>query len=202
MQWNLKRTTEPPDLPVLVDEAKAQTRIDIDAEDELVERLLGAATDYIEGPYGIGVCMVEQEWELKLDCFPDCIKIPLYPVLSVEKIEYEDTDGATQTVDSDVYRVDTHSNPARITVEPDKQWPTPRGASNAVTVTFKAGYEPDDSGEETDYRANIPEALRHAVLLTASHWYENRSATSGNAPTEVPMAVESILSRYRVPGFA
>lgn len=189
MQWSLARTTEPSELPVTVAEAKAQTRIDTGAEDALVERLLGAATDYIEGPYGIGVCMMEQTWELKLDYFPDCIKIPLYPVLSVEKIEYEDPDGATQTVDTDAYRVDTHNNPARITVNSDYSWPTPLHAANAVTVTFKAGY------------SSTPESLRHAILLMASHWYENREAvTLGGTPQTMPMAVESILNRYRVPG--
>lgn len=200
MEWNLKRTVDPPEKPVTVAEAKAQSRIDDSAEDSLVERLIGAATDHIEGPYGIGVCLVEQTWELKLDYFPTVIQLPLYPVISVEKIEYEDENGNTQTVSTDTYRVDTHSNPARITLEFNQHWPTTRLVSGAVTVTFKAGYE---QASGPDYQANIPESLRHAILLIAAHWYEHRESVAvGTVSGELPMAATAILNQYRVPGFA
>ncbi len=199
MEWSLKRTVAPPELPVMVSEAKEQSRIDTSAEDALVERLIGSATDHIEGPYGIGVCLVEQTWELKLDYFPRVIELPLFPVLSVDKVEYEDGDGVIQTVDASTYRVDTHSNPARISLEWNQSWPLPRRVAGAVTVTFQAGYAQDNG----DYTANIPDSLRHAVLLLAAHWYENREGVVvGATASELPMAVESLISKYRVPGIA
>lgn len=199
MEWNLKRTVEPPEKPVTVAEDKAQSRIDDSAEDTLVDRLIGAATDHIEGPYGIGVCLVEQTWELKLDYFPSVIQLPLYPVLSVASIEYEDENGNTQTVSTDTYRVDTHSNPARITLEWNQHWPTTRMIANSATVTFKAGHAVDGA----DYQANVPESLRHAVLLIAAHWYEHRESVAvGTIAAEIPMAASAILNNYRVPGFA
>lgn len=200
MEWRLKRTVDPPELPVSVSEAKEQSRIDTTAEDALVERLINAAVDHIEGPYGIGVCMVEQTWELQLDYFPKLIQLPLFPVLTVEKIEYEDGDGVIQTVDSATYRVDTHSNPARISLEWNQSWPLPRRVAGSVTITFQAGYAQDGSG---DYTANIPGSLRHAVLLLAAHWYEHREGVVvGTTASELPMAVESLISQYRVPGIA
>lgn len=188
MRWNLKRTVDPVSAPVSVDEVKDQSRITESAENALVNRLINAAVESIEGPYGIGVCLEEQTWELALDCFPSRILIPLYPVISVESIEYEDTNGVTQTVADSVYRVDTHSNPARITQDPSEFWPATRDAANAVTVTFKAGYP-----------NGAPEDLKHAIIMLAAHWYENREAAIiGTSATETPMAVNSILDRYRV----
>ena len=200
IEWNLKRTVSPPDMPVSVSEVKEQTRVDLSAEDALLERLIKAATNYVEGPYGIGVVMVEQTWELTLDRFMlPGIDIPLYPLLSVEAIDYIDQAGNEQTLSTDVYRVDTHSNPARIRLEWNQSWPSTRLISNAVTVTFKAGYKPDGS----DYRANIPEDLRHVIMLLVSHWYENRAPVNvGDSVTNLPMAVQAILDRYRVPGIA
>lgn len=200
MEWRLKRTVDPPVLPVSVSEAKDQSRIDTTAEDALVERLINAAVDHIEGPYGIGVCLVEQTWELQLDYFHQLIQLPLSPVLTVEKIEYEDGDGAIQTVDASTYRVDTHSNPARISLEWNQSWPLPRRVAGAVTVTFQAGYAQDGSG---DYTANVPDSLRHAVLLLAAHWYEHREAAiTGTITSEMPIAIDALLSKYRVPGIA
>jgi len=197
IEWNLKRTVAPPENPVTTAEVKSQARIDTTAEDSLIDRLISAATASIEGPYGIGIALVEQTWELKLDWFPLEIQLPLYPVLSVESIKYIDTEGTEQTLDSSVYRVDTHSNPARITLEWNETWPSTRLISNAVTVTFKAGY----AVEGSDYQANVPQDLRHAITLLVAHWYENREAVSTNAtPNRMPMAADAILERYRVPG--
>jgi uncharacterized phiE125 gp8 family phage protein len=191
MDWSLKQTAAPSGSVVSVDEVKAQSRVELDAEDLLIERLIAAATQQIDGPYGIGVCMQTQTWELARDCFPLFFKLPLYPVQSVDSITYIDQAGAEQTLDSSVYRVDTHSNPARITLEWNQTWPTARLISNSVKVTFTAGYN------------NVPADLKHALILLVAHWYENREPVNvGNIVNSFPFAVESILDRYRVPGVA
>lgn len=191
MEWSLKRTVAPASDPVSVAEAKAQSRVLGTSEDTLIERLVAAAVDHIEGPYGIGVVLSEQTWELALDWFPLSIELPLYPVQSVTSIEYEDTAGVMQTVDSSVYRVDTHSNPARITLDFNQTWPTPQAVSNSVKVKFVAGHANGD----------VPQSLRHAIVLLAAHWFEHREAVAlGTTATDMPMAVESLLARWRVPG--
>lgn len=199
--WNLKRTVDPPDDPITPTEVKEQSRIDTLADDALLDRLIKAATSTIDGPYGIGLCLVEQTWELTLDRFPIAFQLPLYPIQSVESIQYVDENGDEQTLASSVYRVDTHSNPARITLAWNQTWPSARLVSNAVTVTFKAGYAPDGSSP-TDYRANIPADLRQALLLLTAYWYDNRETVNvGNIVNEMPFAVNAILDRYRIPGF-
>lgn len=193
--WNLKRTVDPPDDPITSSEVKNQARVDTTADDTTIARLIKAATGAIDGPYGIGICLVEQTWELTLDRFPLVFQLPLYPVLSVESITYIDENGDEQTLAASVYRVDTHSNPARITLAWNQTWPSARLLANAVTVTFKAGYAPDEASSPTDYRANIPEDLRQALIATVAHWYDNRDSAV------LPPQAEALLDRYRVPGF-
>jgi uncharacterized phiE125 gp8 family phage protein len=191
MDWRLARTAAPSSKPVTLAEVKRHARVDTNEDNTLLSRLIDAATAHIDGPYGIGVCMATQTWEWKLDRFPIEFRIPLYPVQSVGSIEYVDENGSTQTLASSVYRVDTHSNPARITLSWNQSWPSTRLVSNAVTVTFDAGY------------SSVPEDLRQAVLMLVSHWYENReTANIGNIVNRMPFAVDAILDRYRVPGFA
>lgn len=53
-------------------------------------------------------------------------------------------------------------------------------------VTFDAGYD------------NVPADLLHAIRMIVGHLYANREATSTMKLETVPMAVETILNRYRV----
>jgi uncharacterized phiE125 gp8 family phage protein len=190
--WNrLRRITAPPALPVTLAEAKAHLRVDHADEDTLISTYVDAATAHVEGPHGIGIALVEQQWELTLDGFPTVIYLPIYPVLSVDAVEYIDGDGVTQTVAS--FQSDTASNPARITPDDGASWPPPKRVLNAVTIRFTTGYAPDG----LNYQANIPQDLKNAIQLLVGHWYEHREAV-GTATAEMPLAVESILSRYRV----
>lgn len=192
MDWRLKRTVEATYSDVVtIQDMKDQLRIDHNTEDDLIERYIKAAIQELEGPYGIGIMLEEQEWEMYLDYFPSVIRVPLYPVQSIDSITYVDESGTEQTVDSEDYRVDTVSNPARIVPEYNKSWPATRGGElNAVTIAFTGGF------------TDVPEDLKHAVILLATHKYTVRQpAIVGLNIMEAPMAVESILSRYRVPGF-
>lgn len=53
-------------------------------------------------------------------------------------------------------------------------------------VTFEAGYN------------KVPADLLHAIRMIVGHLYANREATATVKVEEVPMAVETILNRYRV----
>ena len=185
--WRLKRVTSP-DPVTTVAEVKEHLRIDGTEEDALLSRYIDAATDAIEGPYGIGVLMESQQWEYYQDRFTRHIQIPLYPIISVDSIEYVDEAGNLQALAVDQYRVDTISNPARINTAVNVSWPpTLTREMNAVKVTFTGGHE------------DTPEALKAAVIMWVAHMYEVRQPVSvGTIVSEIPMTVESILGRYRV----
>ncbi len=187
--WRLKRITAPASV-VTVAEVKDHLRIDGTAEDALIQRYIDAAIDAIEGPYGIGVLMGSQQWEYYQDCFTSIIRLPLYPVISINEIRYTAEDGTETILDPLVYQSDTASNPARITTGYNQVWPPVQSrALNGVTIQFTGGY------------TATPEALRAAVIMWVTHMYEIRQPVIvGTNAAEVPMSVESILGRYRVVG--
>lgn len=180
MDFNrLIRSVEPTTHPVSLDEVKAHLRIVRTDEDQYLSSLIGAATAMIDGPNGIGVAMMPQTYELSLSAFSDDFAIPIYPVRTVDKIEWEDADGVVQS--STAFRYDKRANPCRVYHDLRIN-----ARDGSIVVTFTAGF------------ANLPADLRHAVLMIVGHLYENAEATTEKKLEAVPMAVETILSRYRV----
>ena len=181
--------TAPATLPVTLAEAKAQCRVDHSDEDALLNRLIGAATAYLDGRTGIlGRCLITQTWELVLDGFPaDAIEIPLGPVQSVVSVTYVDTAGGTQTVAASDYYVDTSSLSAW--VAPEITWPQTLQAPNVMRVQFVAGYGAAP--------ANVPEPIRHAILLLVGHWYQHRETVSPGPTASVPMAFDALIAPFR-----
>jgi len=115
---------------------------------------------------------------------------PLPPLQSVTSIKYLDTAGDEQTLDSAAYRVDIYSHPARITPAYGYTWPALRDVINAITIEFVTGY-----GDEV---TDVPEDLRHAIRLLAAHYFDERSATSTEAPKTVPLTYARLLYPFRV----
>ena len=125
-----------------------------------------------------------------LDRFPTLIISPPHPPLvSVTGIVYVDTDGADQTLGSSVYRVDTVNEPGRITLEYNQSWPSTREVTNAVTITYQAGY---------GKAAAVPDDVKAAIKLLVGHLYEHREAVCEIKLDMVPMSVKSLLWSDRI----
>lgn len=194
------RIVEAPDVePVTLDEAKRHCRIESDftEDDDLVGAYIAAATSWAEG-----YCnryFVLRLVELSLDSFP-CgpLELPGGQVQSVVSVKYRDTDGAEQTWDPAEYDTDLPGVPARLTPGYGYSWPAIRQVIGGIRVRYMAGYA--ETGESpSDYRANIPRAIRQAVLMLIGSWYEHReSVVVGQTPAEVPHGVESLLWPHRI----
>lgn len=205
---NLVRVTPPPVLPVTVAEAKAQTRIGHDEDDALVERLIRAATDHLDGSAGVlGRALVDQTWDMTLDGFPAGagkaarIALPLPPLLAVVSISYTDAAGEAQTVDLDDVGVTGLRGYAVASVYPLDRWPDTKRGSD-VTIRFRAGFPHDEDASPADYAESVPEALRHAILLLAAHWEANREAVVvGSITATMPLAVHALIAPWRVARF-
>ena len=135
--------------------------------------------------------LIQQTWVLTLPAFPAVIYLPKPPTASVTSIAYIDTAGASQTLSTDIYALDSRQEPARIVTKFGQVWPATRAQNeNAVTVTFVAGYGASAS--------SVPEPLRHAVRLLAGMLYENREAVAcGNVPL-LPFALAAMLDAYSI----
>lgn len=173
MDWTkLHRIKAPTDTVISLAEAKDHLRVFHDDDDALIASLIAAATDFIEGPNGSGIALLKQDWVLTLDGASRVIDIDLTPVTAVASIT---VDG--ETVDPATYAVEVHTRPTTISLA--------ASLPGAVKVYFTAGYGADPDA--------VPELLKQAVKLLVGHYYIHR----GDADADVPMAVTTILRRYR-----
>lgn len=151
--------------PISVDEAKLHLAVESDDYDNQIRQMIGAATDYLQTVEDRQFCTAT--WTAKLDCFPsgycDEIRLAKTPLVSAV-ITYLDADGASQTFSSSDYRVDTNSEPGRITLAEGAAWPTAQLVSNAVTITFVAGQA----------ASAVPQRIKQHILMLVSEWWWNR----------------------------
>jgi uncharacterized phiE125 gp8 family phage protein len=169
-------------------------------DDSFLERAIQAAREHAES--FMQRTIIETEFEWRFNQFPgsaERLVLPRNPALSVESISYVDSNSNQQTF-ADFSTQFTESESVLV---PDygESWPDARGHLGDVTITFRAGYEPDTSQSPTDYRANVPAAVKNAILLLVGHMYENREAVViGDEPHKVQFAFESLLWPHRVLG--
>lgn len=190
IEWSATQSAAPTVEPLTTAEAKNHLRVDVDAEDNLIDSLVVAARNVVE--QHTGRQLITATWKLYLDDFPTKqIVLPRPPLQSVTSIEYVDTDGNTATWSNDEYRVDSDMESARITEEYGESWPVARDVTQAVTITYNAGYG--------DASSDMPEAFRQAIRLLVGHFYENREqVTVEGVPRTIPEGARRLLSPYRV----
>ena len=183
VKWAKKRTVEPTGSPVTLDEVKSQLRILHEDEDALIRSYIDAATYQAEL-----ICdrqLLQATYVLKMDAFPDEIRLPMPPCISVTSIAYVDTSGTTQTLSASNYLVDTSHEPGRIVPVYGGVWPIVRGMPNDVTVTYEAGYASASA---------IPKNIKLGIIHLIAHWYENREPVNiGNIVNPLPWMCEELI---------
>lgn len=181
----LVRVTAPVAPVVTLAEIKKHCRAEYFTDDDAyLAELVEVATAYVEGPNGIGICLLPQSWRLSLDYFPCEIVIPLGPVTAITGIAYTDSAGDPATLLT--WRADFDASLCRIWPARDEAWPVSTLHPGAVKVTFTAGY------------SVVPADLKAAIKLLVGNLYENREATTETKITDLPLGVSAILERYRV----
>lgn len=184
---------------ITLPDAKTYLRVEGTDHDALLNRLIKAARQHIEGPDALlNRVLVTQTWELVLDEFPLCeVQLPLAPVQSIQSVKYDDEDGVERTVDAADYEVDLVSTPSWV-LAGVSGWPATMDAVNSVRIRFVAGYPPAAGSSPPDLLLNVPEPLRIGQLMLVSHWFEHRGVVSETNLPEVPHAVHALMERYRV----
>lgn len=187
----LTRTTDAATEPVTLAEAKLHCRVDTSANDDLVTTLIKAARQQAEE--FTGRAFITQTWKLELDAWPDSgvIELPRSPMSSLSSVKYYNTSGTKTTlVDGTDYQKDLASEPARITTEPDKTWPSlETGRLNAIEVIFVAGY---------GAASTVPQAIKQAILLTIGAWYEFREELTDLPLRKLPLGARALLWQKRL----
>lgn len=205
--------TAPAVEPVTLAELREHARIDGSSEDGYLEGLLTAARELVEQE--TRRCLVTQTWRLTLDDWPgtaqeewwdgqregpitllkaaDWVELRKAPIAAITSVVTKDEDGTETTWASTNYYLARQPNGyGRLARKSGAVWPiiTLR-AAGAIEITFTAGYGVAATA--------VPHALRHAMKLLATHWYEHRETIGMDASGQpMPMGVGRILAGYRV----
>lgn len=184
-------TSSPAEEPLTLGEARLHLRLDHDADDTLVAGLIVAAREHAEAfcrrPF------VTRNYTATFSRFPrrgEPLYLPVPGVLAVSTVTYADTTNASVAMAAGTdYRLVRGSTHHMLELPPSVAlWPWTAFRTDAVTVTYTAGY---------GYANDVPRGIRAAMLLLVGHLYENREAVSKDAGVELPLGMQSLLFPFR-----
>lgn len=182
--WYPAAVAAPATEPVTLTQAKAHCRVDHDDNDTLITALIKSARAHIEAACAVRFA-ARTGATFKCDGFSDMARLPEAPVSSITSITYLDTDGASQTLSTNVYELRADGIDAGIVLKSNQSWPAIQVGSR-ITVTAALGY------------STAPEDIYHALLMLIAHWYESRSTVAvGESGMELPFAVNALICNHR-----
>ncbi|MDR2412313.1 MAG: head-tail connector protein [Holosporales bacterium] len=189
----------PAEIPLIpLEEAKTYLRIDTDAEDALITRLISASTEALEAITGCAFLRKTYRYVTDLILFetsayprfkglPTVQRLPLpRPPLSQILSVTIKTKTQEQEIPTENYSILTSHGPAQLTLT----IPDPLGMwdRSTLAISFVAGW-----GETV---REVPEPLRLATLMLVADAYEKRDGYSANAG--LPSGVRDLIQPYRL----
>lgn len=181
---SLIQTSAPSVEPVTTTNQKDWMRVDSSDEDALIGNLAAASRAFVE--MSTSRQMITATWQYTITDFPTGdLVLPISPLQSVSSITYVDNAGDTQTWSSSLYTVDTDSDVGRVRPIYNEDYPSSRGYTDDVIITFISGYG--------DASSDVPDTALTAIKLLASNWFENRESNAPIALNEVPMALQTLI---------
>jgi uncharacterized phiE125 gp8 family phage protein len=182
--------------PLTVDDLRAHARIDHTDLDAQATMALLVAREQCE--LLLGRACVTATFEEVLHGFGSPILLGPAPLISVTSVKYLDTSGVEQTLSTDVYGVDTVSEPGRVYLKSAQTWPEVQADTpNVVTIRYQAGYALNGGA------ATTPTPIKLWILLTATSILENPAALSNDPQAQgdrLPRRYhDGLIDQYRVP---
>lgn len=168
--------------PVTVDEAKEhiQGLEEITLYDAYIESLITACREIAENY--IWGCITKSTFKLRLKSFPNDIKIPKPPLVSVTSITYVDENNHDASLDSSDYEVINWQEPGKIIF---KNRPTTNEKEGNIIIEFVAGYNV------------VPASIKQAILMMIRTLFDNREDMNNRNITELPITSKHLLKAYR-----
>jgi uncharacterized phiE125 gp8 family phage protein len=169
-------TIQPAAEPVTVAELKDWLRLDGSDQDTMLSSMITAARVSIEEHTRRS--FVQRSIVQSLAGFPagGCIELVRPPLASVTSVKYYDTDNDQQTIDSSNYLVDVIREPGVVRPIDTYDWPSVYERSDAVQITFVAGYSADAT--------SVPETMKALTKMIAADMFEHPEAQSELRLTE------------------
>jgi len=172
-------------LPVTVERFIMQMQATVDDfpdDDEegraQLAELLQTATEWVE--VYTGVTIVGTIFEFSLDRFPfarECISLAVNPVVG-------------EQVNMDLSDLDVDDCTSELTIAHKQGWPITQRKFNAVKIRVKAGHVYAEAGGGEDNNST-PKSLCIAILLLATHYWNNRSASAPLDIKQIEMGLKA-----------
>lgn len=187
MSYSLEIVTPPSERSVTVEELHQAATINVvvSAVEAMLERFIATAESQFCF-YSNGRVVSETVFDQFSPCWPRACK-PLQlqraKVTEVESVKYYDEDDVLQTLDPELYEVDTTGVPALVWLKDGTVWPTlSRNRPRPVVVRFTAGWGYD----------SVPEDVRTGVLVLGVHYWIHR----GDTETDIPQSFIRLANQY------
>lgn len=178
--------TPPAVEPVTIADARAYLRISTDSEDEILHRLLRTAREMVEAETGLA--LIDQTWRLHVERWPRSGRLALfrYPVKAVASVVAYRPDGTAVSFAPEEFTLQQGRRPQRLYMAQHPDASTYCG----IEVDFVAGF-----GETG---ADVPDALKQAILTLTAHLYESRAGVDGEgASAPMPAMVGRMVDGWR-----
>ncbi len=169
-------------------DVRAHCRINITAEDSLIQRQITGVRRMVEQNYNLA--LISQTWVMQFDKFPKYVELYKWPVSLITSVKYLDSSNVLQTVDPLTYTSDLKAKPA--VIYPLDSWPAADFTFyriDRVQVEFKAGYG--------DNASDVPENVRQYLLIKVADAYENRESYTAESREKVDF-IDGLISSERL----
>jgi len=174
--------------PLPLADAKAHLRLDTNDEDAVVGAMIAAARIAVET--AIRQVLIAQQWRVADTAWPADrrIGLPVLPLIAVDAVRALDAGNSPTAVPVTDYSV--AADTGIVTINADAAALAPALSANGYEIDFTAGF----GTASTD----VPRALRQAIAMLVTHWFEHRSAyTIGGDLAPTPEGVHALIAPYR-----
>ena len=183
--------TAPTVEPLSTAEAKSHLRVTSSDDDTLIDSYVASARDVFQDV--THRALLTQTLEYSFEYWPSgrVLELPRPPLQSVSSVTYTDSDGASQTLATTEYAIDTRSVVGGIVLGKDKTWPSLDDIANAVVVQYVAGYGAAASA--------VPATILQAIRFLVAQFYEVREpVVVGSTASDIPETWQRVLWPHRV----
>ena len=176
----LTLTTPPAGEPLLLPDVKAILRVEHEADDALLARIITTARTFVERRLDLAI--LRQSWTLTLPGCPGA-PVPLRPGKVAGIVS------GTVTYKGEPARPLAEEEYALIRSVPAcVRFDLPPGEVQEITLIFEAGWAA---------AADVPADLLHALGLLVAHYYEERELFGQGRYVPVPHTLQSHLAAFR-----